>query len=164
MRFIEDLRAVIGRHSGQGLPATSRSSSREPDRRDAQGLDASLAWRLAGVLFIGSALMMVPAILLLGKSVDASQLILIALAVGTGAACLAVSKRQLSGRWLAVVPVVAVAEMAAVVQATDYVLSYLYFFVALYVAVAFPRRMVPYLALIGAALLLRFTDVGVDFQ
>ena len=135
-----------------------------PDRRDAQGLDASLAWRLAGVLFIGSALMMVPAILLLGKSVEPSQLTLIALAVGTGAACLAASKRQLSRRWLAVVPVVAVAEMAAVVQATDYVLSYLYFFVALYVAVVFPRRMGPYLALIGAALLLRFTDAGVDFQ
>jgi diguanylate cyclase (GGDEF)-like protein len=123
-----------------------------------------VAWRLAGALFIGSALLMVPALLLLDRALDAPQAILIALAAGTGVACLAASERELSRRWLAVVPVVAIAEMAAMVQATDYVLTYLYFFVALYAAVVFPRRMVPYLALIGAALLLRFTDAGVDFQ
>jgi diguanylate cyclase (GGDEF)-like protein len=129
-------------------------------------LITSLAWRLAGILFIGSAAMMVPAILLLGKPLTTPEASLIGLAVGTGVACFAAAERQLSRRWLAVVPLVAVAEMAAMVQATDYVLSYLYFFVALYVAVVFPRprQMVPYLALIGAALLLRFTDPGVDFQ
>jgi diguanylate cyclase (GGDEF)-like protein len=142
------------------------SVDREQVRVVIHSLPTELAWRLGGLLFIGSALMMVPAILLLGKSLEASEVILIALAVGTGAACLVASRRQLSRRWLAIVPVVAVAEMAGVVQATDYVLSYLYFFVALYVAVVFPtpRQMVPYLALIGAALLLRFTDEGVGFQ
>ena len=41
---------------------------------------------------------------------------------------------------------------------TDYVLSYLYFFVALWVAVVFPtpRQMVPYLGLIAAAVLIAF--------
>jgi diguanylate cyclase (GGDEF)-like protein len=135
-------------------------------RVGALGLDTSLAWRLAGALFIGCALMVVPAILLLSEPLEVSQAILIPLALVTGAACIAASRRQLSRRWLAIVPVVAVAEMAGIVQATDYVLFYLYFFVALYVAVVFPtpRQMVPYMALIGAALLLRFTDPGVDFQ
>ncbi|MGA8217205.1 MAG: GGDEF domain-containing protein [Solirubrobacterales bacterium] len=164
MRFIEDFRAAIGRHSGQGLPATSDSIHVEQARGEAHGLTTPLAWRLAGALFIGSALMMVPAILLLGRSLDAPEAIVVALAVGTGASCLWAAERQLSRRWLAVVPIVAIAETAAMVQATDYVLSYLYFFVALFVAVVFPKRMAPYLALIGAALLLRFTDTGVDFQ
>jgi diguanylate cyclase (GGDEF)-like protein len=144
---------------------------REPlDRRNgrghAHGLNNSVAWRLAGILFIGSAVMMVPAILLLDKSLDVQEASLFALAVGTGAVCLIASGRQPSSRWLAVVPVIAVVEMAAIVQATDYVLSYLYFFVALYVAVVFPepRLMARYLVLIGGAVLLRFTDAGVGFQ
>jgi diguanylate cyclase (GGDEF)-like protein len=164
MRLIEDVRAVVGRHAGQAFAAASDSIDREQAKGDAHGLTTSLAWRLAAVLFIGSALMMVPAILLLGRALTVPEMVLIALAVGTGAACLAAAERPLGRGWLAVVPVIAVAEMAAVVQATDYVLSYLYFFVALYVAVVFPGRMFPYLSLIGAALLLRFTDAGVGFQ
>jgi len=61
---------------------------------------------------------------------------------------------------------VAVAEIALAVQATDYTLAYLYFFVALYVAVVFPtfREMAPYLALIGVALLLGFLFGGDSAQ
>src|SRR3954462_1493099 len=166
MRLLQDVVAAIGRLPGQNFAATRDSLDQERGRGNAHGLITSLAWRLAGILFIGSAAMMVPAILLLGKPLTTPEASLIGLAVGTGVACFAAAERQLSRRWLAVVPLVAVAEMAAMVQATDYVLSYLYFFVALYVAVVFPRprQMVPYLALIGAALLLRFTDPGVDFH
>lgn len=54
-----------------------------------------------------------------------------------------------------VVPVIATAEIAVAVGFTHYVFTYLYFFVALYVALVFPRprQMAPFLALVGAALL-----------
>ena len=164
MRLDKEARTALIPQPGEDLPATSASIETARGGSDALGLSIPVAWRLAGALFIGSALMMFPALLLLGNSLDAPEAILIALAVGTGVGCLAASERGLNRRWLTLVPIVAIAEMAAVVQATDYVLSYLYFFVALYVAVVFPRRMAPYLVLIGAALLLRFTDAGVGFQ
>jgi diguanylate cyclase (GGDEF)-like protein len=61
-------------------------------------------------------------------------------------------------RWLAAVPVVATIQVAVAVAATDYVFTYLYFLVALYVAVVFPslREMAPYLGLIAIGLLVPF--------
>jgi len=156
---------LIGRRPGQEVP-DSRGSIARGQGSIPGSLAAPTAWRLAGILFIGSALVMVPAILLLGTSIGLGVVLLFVLAIGTGVICLGASKRDPDRRWLSVIPVVAIVEMAAVVQATDYVLSYLYFFVALYVAVVFPtpRQMLPYLVLIVGAMLLRFTDTGVSFQ
>ena len=63
---------------------------------------------------------------------------------------------RISDRWLAAVPVLATVEVAVAIQATDEVFTYLYFFVALFVALVFPRarQMWPYLVLLAVALLL----------
>src|SRR3954464_13947574 len=112
MGFLQDVGAAIGRASGTALSAPADPVDREQVSVGLYGLPTSVAWRLAGLLFIGSALIMVPANPLLGKSLEASVVTLGALAGGPGSFCLAASRRQLSRRWLAVVPVVAVAEMA----------------------------------------------------
>ena len=121
-----------------------------------------LAWRLAAALFFGCVLVAIPAVLLLGTSLDPTVFGITLVAILSGFACLTAPGREVDQRWLKLVPLVAVAEIAVAVQATDYDLAYLYFFAALYVAVVFPtlREMAPYLALIGVALLLGFLFGG----
>jgi diguanylate cyclase (GGDEF)-like protein len=116
------------------------------------------AWRLAGLLFIGGALSTLPALLLLEKPVEAWVYGLTALGVGSGVVCLLLRWQRIDERWLAAVPILATAEIAGAVAATDYVFTYLYFFIALYVALVFPtiRKMAPFLALIGVALVVPF--------
>jgi diguanylate cyclase (GGDEF)-like protein len=65
---------------------------------------------------------------------------------------------RISERWLAAVPVVATIQIAVVVGITHVVFTYLYFFVALYVALVFPtyRRMAFFLGVILLALLVPF--------
>src|SRR4051794_41511941 len=84
MGFLKAVGAASGGDSGTALAAPADPVDREQVSVGLHGLPTSVAWRLAGLLFIGSALIMVPAILLLGKSLEASEVILIALAVGTG--------------------------------------------------------------------------------
>jgi diguanylate cyclase (GGDEF)-like protein len=121
-----------------------------------------LAWRLAATLFIGGVLVAIPAVLLLHRELDPAVFGVTVLAILSGFACLAAPRWEVDQRWLKLVPLVAVAEIAVAVQATDYTLAYLYFFAALYVAVVFPtfREMAPYLTLIGVALLLVFLFGG----
>jgi diguanylate cyclase (GGDEF)-like protein len=72
-----------------------------------------------------------------------------------GIACLLIPWWRIPDRALAVIPIVATVFIAAAVAMTHSVYSYLYFFVALFVALVFPepKRMAPYLALIMVALL-----------
>jgi diguanylate cyclase (GGDEF)-like protein len=116
------------------------------------------AWRLAGVLFIGGALSTIPALFLLEQPADPWIYALTASAVAIGAVCLLVPSPPYDERWLAAVPVVATAQVAVAVAATDYVFTYLYFLVALYVALVFPRlrEMAPYLGMIAIGLLVPF--------
>jgi diguanylate cyclase (GGDEF)-like protein len=116
------------------------------------------AWRLAGVLFIGGALSSIPALFLLEQHVDPWIYCLLAITLAIGAFCLLVPNPPHQERWLAAIPVIATVQVAGVVAATDYVFTYLYFLVALYVALVFPslRAMAPYLGLIAAGLLVPF--------
>jgi diguanylate cyclase (GGDEF)-like protein len=116
------------------------------------------AWRLAGFLFIAGTLSTVPGTLLLEKDFETWMYSLTVLGVLSGLVCLAVPWTRVSERWLAVVPVVATIQIAVVVAITHVVFTYLYFFVALYVALVFPtyRRMAFFLGVILLALLVPF--------
>ena len=111
------------------------------------------AWRLAGLLFIAGTLSTIPGTFLL-DDFEPWMYSLTAIGIVIGLACLAVPWSRVDERWLAVVPMVAIAEIALIVGITHYVFTYLYFFVALYVSLVFPepRRMAPYLVLLTVAL------------
>lgn len=112
------------------------------------------AWRLAGLLFIVGSLSTLPGTFLLDGDFEPWMYSISALGVLSGLACLAVPWWRLHERWLAVVPPLAIMEIAVGVGITDFVYSYLYFFVALWVGLVFPepRRMAPYLVLLMLAL------------
>ena len=114
-----------------------------------------VAWRLAGLLFIVGALTTIPGTFLLDEPFEPWKYALTGFGVLTGVACLLVPSERVNERWLALVPVVAIAEVAAAVATTHFVFTYLYFFVALWVALVFPhtRQMAPFLALILLGLL-----------
>jgi diguanylate cyclase (GGDEF)-like protein len=116
------------------------------------------AWQLAGVLFIGGALSTIPALFLLEPPANPGVYVLTALGVATGVICLLAPRLAFDERWLVAVPVIATIQVTVAVAVTDYVFTYLYFLVALYVAIVFPslRRMAPYLGLIAAGLLVPF--------
>lgn len=116
------------------------------------------AWRLAGFLFIAGTLSTIPGTLLLEKEFEPWMYSLTGLGVLSGLVCLAIPWTRVSERWLAAVPVVATIQIAVVVAITHVVFTYLYFFVALFVALIFPtyRRMAPFLALIVLALFAPF--------
>jgi diguanylate cyclase (GGDEF)-like protein len=113
------------------------------------------AWRLAGLLFIVGSVSTIPGTFLLEEDFEPWMYSLTALAVLSGVACLLLPWWRIDSRWLALVPVLATIEIAAAVALTHYVFTYLYFFVAIYVALVFPtlRRQAPFLLLILAALL-----------
>ena len=113
------------------------------------------AWRLAGLLFIGGALSAVPASFLLDDLPTPWLYSLNAIGLVIGVACLTVPWWRLDERWLIALPVIAVPLIAVTVATTHYVFTYLYFFIAIFVALVFPRprQMAPFLALVGVALL-----------
>jgi diguanylate cyclase (GGDEF)-like protein len=113
------------------------------------------AWRLAGLLFVAGALTTIPASLLLEDPIESWNYVLTALGILSGIACLVLPWQRLDERWLALVPVAATAQIAAVVALTDPVFIYLYFFVALYIGLVFPAtpQMWPFLTLIMLAML-----------
>jgi diguanylate cyclase (GGDEF)-like protein len=116
------------------------------------------AWRLAGLLFIGGAVSTLPGMFLLDMDYEPWFYVLTFLGLLSGAVCVTLPWQRVDERWLYAVPVLAIAQITLAVALTDYVFTYLYFFVALYVAVVFPtlQRMIPFLALIMVALLLPF--------
>jgi diguanylate cyclase (GGDEF)-like protein len=117
------------------------------------------AWRLAGLLFIVGSVSTIPGTFLLeGDDFEPWMYSLTALGVLSGVACFLLPWWRIDERWLAVVPVLATIEVAVAVGLTHYVFSYLYFFVAIYVALVFPtlRRQAPFLLLILVALLVPF--------
>jgi diguanylate cyclase (GGDEF)-like protein len=116
------------------------------------------AWRLAGLLFIAGSLSTIPGTFLLESEFESWMYSLSGFAVLSGVFCLLVPWWRISERWLALVPIVATAEVALSVALTDFVFSYLYFFVALYVGLVFPqpRRMAPFLILVIVALFVPF--------
>ena len=113
------------------------------------------AWRLAGLLFIAGTLTTIPGTFLLDQEFETWMYSLTGLGILSGIVCLIVPWWRVNERWLAVVPVVAILEIAAIVAITDFVFTYLYFFVALYISLVFPepRRMAPFLVLVLLALL-----------
>lgn len=116
------------------------------------------AWRLAGLLFIAGTLSTIPGTFLLDDGFEPWMYSLTALGVLSGVVCLLVPWWRISERWLLLVPVVAAIEVAAGVAITDFVFSYLFFFIALYIGLVFhePRRMYPLLALVIVALFVPF--------
>jgi diguanylate cyclase (GGDEF)-like protein len=139
-----------------GDPAGNGSPS--PRARGSRAVTLRGAWRLAGVLFIGGALSTLPALFLLEQPVEPWVFALTGMGVFSGIICLTLPWDRLDERWLGVVPFLATIQIAVAVAATHYVFTYLYFFVALYVALVFPspRQMAPYLLFIAAALLVPF--------
>ncbi len=114
------------------------------------------AWRLAALLFIAGSISTLPGtLLLLDQSFEPWMYSLTGLGILSGVVCLLVPWWRVHENWLAVVPVLATFEIAATVALTDFIFSYLYFFVALFVALVFPqpRRMAPFLGLLLLALL-----------
>jgi diguanylate cyclase (GGDEF)-like protein len=116
------------------------------------------AWRLAGFLFIVGTLSTIPGTLLLEKEFEPWMYSLTVLGVLSGVVCLVIPWTRVSARWLAAVPIVATIQVAVVVAISHVVFTYLYFFVALYVALVFPtyRRMAPFLVFIVLALFAPF--------
>ncbi len=116
------------------------------------------AWKLAGFLFIAGTLSTIPGTFLLEKEFEPWMYSLTALGILSGLICLAVPWTRVSERWLAAVPIVATIQIAVAVAITHVVFTYLYFFVALYVALIFPtyRRMAPFLLVILLALAVPF--------
>jgi diguanylate cyclase (GGDEF)-like protein len=110
------------------------------------------------VLFIGGSLSTLPGMFLLEQPFDPWLLLLTAAGVLTGLICLTIRWQRIDETWLAAVPVLAIAQITIAVALTDYVFTYLYFFVALYVALVFPtlRHMAPFLGMILLALLVPF--------
>jgi diguanylate cyclase (GGDEF)-like protein len=116
------------------------------------------AWRLGGALLIVSALTSLATALLLGVDIDVWIVALTAVATVAGLLCLRSPWEHLDERWLFVIPVMAVIQVALAVALVDYVLTSLFLPVALYVALVFPspRVALPFLALMVAALLMPF--------
>lgn len=116
------------------------------------------AWRLAGLLFIVGSISTIPGTFLLDRDFEPWMYSLTALALLSGLICLVIPWWRIDDRWLAAVPVLATIEIAVAVAVTHYVFAYLYFFVAIYVALVFPtlRRQAPFLLLILLALLVPF--------
>ena len=112
------------------------------------------AWRLAGLLFVTGALSTIPGTFLLEDSFEPWMYGLTALAIAIGVACLVLPWWRIPDKVLTAVPVLATVLIAVAVAITDPVFNYLYFFVALFVALVFPepRRMAPYMVLVVAAL------------
>lgn len=117
------------------------------------------AWRLAGLLFIVGSISTLPGTFLLDQPFEPWMYSLTGLGVLSGVICLLVPWWRVNERWLALVPVLATLEIAVTVAVTDFVFTYLYFFVALYIALVFPeqRRMAPFLGLVLLALLAPLT-------
>ena len=124
------------------------------------------AWRLAGLLFITGALSTIPGTFLLDSDFEPWMYGLTALAIAIGVGCMLIPWGLLPDRLLLAVPVVGTILVAIAVGITHEVFSYLYFFVALFLALVFPepRRMAPYLALVVLALLapLVYSDEPTD--
>ena len=112
------------------------------------------AWRLAALLFIVGSISTIPGTFLLDKDFEPWMYSLTGLAVLSGLVCLILPWWRIDERWLAAVPVVATIQIAVAVVITHPVFTYLYFFVAIYVALVFPtlRRQAPFLLLVMAAL------------
>ncbi|MGH2956243.1 MAG: diguanylate cyclase [Solirubrobacterales bacterium] len=141
----------------QATPHRAWNGSSVPGRGDrAVGLRG--AWRIAGLLFIGGSLSTVPSLFLLDRPFEPWVPALTVIAIISGLICLLLPWQRVEERWLAVVPVAATLQIAAAVAATDYVFTYLYFFVALFVGLVFARvrQMLPFLALIMVALVVPF--------
>ena len=113
------------------------------------------AWRLAGLLFVAGSVTTIPGTFLLDDPIEPWKYAFTAFGVLTGLVCLAIPWQRVDERWLAVVPVVATIEVAGAVALTHFVFTYLFFFVAIYVALVFPtpRQMAPFLVLICIALM-----------
>ena len=124
------------------------------------------AWRLAGLLFITGALSTIPGTFLLDSDFEPWMYGLTALAISLGIACMLLPWWRVPDTLLLAIPVVATVLIAIAVGITHEVFSYLYFFVALFLALVFPepRRMAPYLALVVLALLapLVYSDEPTD--
>ena len=141
------------RHFNGNHPAGA-SRQRFPDPGRAIALRG--AWRLAALLFIVGSLTTIPGSLLLDAQVEPWSYALTVLGILSGVACVAIPWWRLGERWLVLPPVVATIEIAIGISITHEVFTYLYFFVALFVALVFPhpRQMLPFLALLAVALLL----------
>jgi diguanylate cyclase (GGDEF)-like protein len=124
--------------------------------RDYRAITLRGAWRLAGLLFIVGSISTIPGTFLLDKDFEPWMYSLTALAVISGLVCFLLPWWRIDERWLAAVPVVATIQIAIAVAITHPVFTYLYFFVAIYMALVFPalRRQAPFLLLILGALLL----------
>ena len=138
---------MTGFPSGPGANGALPSSYRAVSLRG--------AWRLAGLLFITGALSTVPGTFLLDEQFEPWVYSVTAVAVLIGVACLVLPWWRMSERWLAILPAVAIVLIAVDIAVTHLVFTYLYFFVALFVALVYPqpRRMAPYLVMIIAGLL-----------
>ena len=132
-------------------PAGAASAGKRPTFR---ALTLRGAWRLAGVLFIVASLSTIPATFLLDTRLEPWEYSISGTGVVVGLICLVVPWWRVSERWLAVLPVLAIGLIAAMVAVSDFVFTYLYFVVALWIALVFPHpgQMAPYLLLIGAGL------------
>ena len=118
------------------------------------------------MLFVGGALSAIPSLLLLDKPLDAWAYVFTGFGLAAGAACWWSSRYGVGERWLAVIPLLAVPEIVVAVSAMDYVFNYLYFLIALYVALVFSsfRRMAPFLVLIVLGLLAPFAFTSESVQ
>jgi diguanylate cyclase (GGDEF)-like protein len=116
------------------------------------------AWRLGGILLLVAAGSSLAASLVVEGTTGADSYLIAGLAAVAGLVCLWLPWQEVDERWLAVVPALAIGQVAAAAASVDYVLNCLYFPVALYVALVFrPRGIAFFVGVIIVALLLPFT-------
>jgi diguanylate cyclase (GGDEF)-like protein len=113
------------------------------------------AWRLAALLFVAGSVSAVPGTFLLDQNFEPWIYAMTTIGVLSGLVCLLVPWQRVDETWLAFVVVLATVEIAVTVALTDLVFTYLYFLVALYIALVFPqpRRMVPLLGVVMLGLI-----------
>ena len=137
-----------GKRKEPPLPAAIFGQMSEPQ---------ALRWfgRMAGVMFIGGALLPIPSTLLLEPRPDPLAYSLTAVVFLTGLACLALPWDRASIAWLHSIAAIATLQVALTVALFDQLFAVLYFVIAVFISYGFgrPRAVFPQMALISLAIL-----------
>lgn len=136
--------------TAESIAANGAGDGRGPSR----AVTLRGAWRLAGLLFLVGAVSTIPGTFLLDDGIEPWMYALIGIGMLCGVACLLVPWWRLSEHWLLLAPVLATIVVAFGLAVTGFVFSYLFFLIALYLGLIFPRsrQLMPLLALVLAGL------------
>lgn len=150
-------RVLVGGH--EPAPSPSAESELDPPQTEAEATRRS--GRIAGVLFIAGGLAGTPAIAFQDPALPPTIFLLTALAVISGAICLAVPWERISPRWLSAVGAIASLEVFGVSMMIGPVFCWYFILVAVWSAYVFPRS-IDVAAQLALAVTLMFTVAALD--